>query len=130
MTKLHEVYKCNICGNIAVMVHSGQGEMVCCGQPMQLLTENTVDASYEKHVPFIEVDGSTVKVRVGSVSHPMEEKHYIEWIEIIAGDRSYRAFLKPGDLPKATFVGIEDKEFTAREYCNLHGLWRADYKRE
>lgn len=123
MTQLLQIYKCDICGNMVEMVHEGQGELVCCGQPMKLFTENTVDAAKEKHVPVIEkVDGG-VKVKVGSVPHPMEEKHYIEWVELIAGPKVYRQFLKPGDAPEATFT-IEAQQVTAREYCNLHGLWK------
>ena len=119
-----EVYKCEVCGNIVEVLHAGGGELVCCGQPMKLMTENTVDAAKEKHVPVIEkVDGG-FKVAVGSVAHPMEEKHFIEWIEIIADGTAYRKFLKPGDTPEAVFK-IDAASVTAREYCNLHGLWKA-----
>jgi superoxide reductase len=98
--------------------------LVCCGEPMKLYAENTVDAAKEKHVPVIEkVDGG-YKVKVGSVAHPMEEKHYIEWIEIIADGKAYRQFLNPGDAPEATFK-INAAKITAREYCNMHGLWKA-----
>lgn len=124
MTEKKEVYKCNICGNIVEVLHAGGGELVCCGAPMVLMTENTVDAAKEKHVPVItKVDGG-YKVNVGSVAHPMEEKHYIEWIELIAGDTCYRQFLKPGDAPEA-FFPVEADNVTAREYCNIHGLWKA-----
>lgn len=119
-----EVYKCGVCGNIVTVLHVGGGELVCCGQPMQLLTENTVDASREKHVPVVEKVPGGFKVTVGSVPHPMEEKHYIEWIELLAGDRSYRQFLKPGDKPEATFL-VEAGQVTAREFCNLHLLWKS-----
>ncbi|GBC62698.1 desulfoferrodoxin [Desulfonema ishimotonii] len=119
-----EVYKCEACGNIVEVLEGGAGELVCCGQPMKLFTENTVDAAKEKHVPVIEkVDGG-FKVRVGDVAHPMEEKHYIQWIEVIADGKAYRQFLNPGDAPEATFR-IEADTITAREYCNLHGLWKA-----
>lgn len=124
MTELNQVYKCNICGNIVEVVHTGMGQLVCCGQPMQLLKENTVDASLEKHVPVIEINGEMIKVKVGGVPHPMEEKHYIEWIELIADGKSCRQFLKPGDKPEAQFTG-NAKSITAREYCNIHGLWKA-----
>jgi superoxide reductase len=124
MTVRLEVYKCELCGNITEVLHDGQGELVCCGQPMKCLKENTVDAAKEKHVPVIEkVDGG-VKVAVGSVAHPMEDKHYIEWIEIIADGKAYRQFLKPGDTPEAVFK-IDAGSITAREYCNLHGHWKA-----
>jgi len=117
-------YKCEACGNIVEVLHGGGGELVCCGEPMKLQVENTVDAAKEKHVPVIEkVDGG-VKVKVGSVAHPMEESHYIEWVEIIADGETYRQFLNPGEAPEATFC-IEAELITAREYCNLHGLWKA-----
>ncbi len=119
-----EIYKCSICGNIAEVLHAGAGELVCCGQSMQLLTENTVDAAKEKHVPVIEMGATSITVQVGSVAHPMEEKHYIEWIELIADGKVYRQFLKPGDKPEATFL-ITAKQVTAREFCNLHGHWSA-----
>ncbi len=123
MTELLQIYKCEVCGNIVEMVHTGAGELVCCGQPMKLFTENTVDAAKEKHVPLKEAADGGLKVKVGSVAHPMEEKHYIEWIEIIQGDKAYRRFLKPGEAPEAVFP--VEGEWTAREYCNLHGLWKS-----
>lgn len=125
MTELMQVYKCNICGNMVEVIHAGKGELVCCGQPMQLLVENTVDAAKEKHVPVIEKNGDTIKVTVGSVAHPMEEKHYIEWIELIVDGKSYRKFLKPGETPVAEFCVPGGNEISAREYCNLHGAWKA-----
>lgn len=124
MAKRLEIYKCEICGNIVEVLHEGVGELVCCNQPMKLYEENTVDAAKEKHVPVVEkVDGG-FKVKVGSVPHPMEDKHYIEWIEVITDGDAYRHFLKPGDAPEAVF-NIEADKVTAREYCNLHGLWRS-----
>lgn len=124
MTERLEIYKCDLCGNIVEVLNGGGGELVCCGQAMNQLVENTVDAAKEKHVPVIEkVDGG-VKVKVGSVAHPMEEKHYIQWIEIIADGIAYRKFLNPGDTPEATF-SVDAASITAREYCNLHGLWKA-----
>ena len=126
MTKLLQIYKCEVCGNIVEMLHTGVGELVCCNQPMKLYEENTVDAALEKHVPVFEINNSSVNVKVGSVAHPMEEKHYIEWIEIIdEGGRAYRKFLKPGDLPEAQFCLEAAGKITVREYCNLHGLWKA-----
>ena len=124
MPKLLEVYKCELCGNIVEVIHAGGGDLVCCGQEMKLMTENTVDAAKEKHVPVIEVGDGFVKVTVGSVPHPMEEKHYIEWIEIVADGMAYRQFLQPGEAPEA-FFPVSAKTLTAREYCNLHGLWSA-----
>ncbi len=125
MTKLNEVYKCNVCGNMVEMVHASTGELVCCGQPMQLMTENTEDAALEKHVPVIEKTETGVKVTVGEVPHPMEEVHYIEWIEILADGRSYRKFLQPGEAPEAEF-SVTAESIVAREYCNLHGLWKVE----
>jgi superoxide reductase len=123
MTKRLEIYKCDVCGNMVEVIHAGVGELVCCGQPMKLLTENSVDAAKEKHVPVIEKTPNGIVVKVGSVAHPMEEKHYIEWIELIADGKAYRQFLNPGDKPEALFK-IEGDKLTAREYCNLHGLWK------
>lgn len=123
MTQQKGIYKCSVCGNIVEVVHPGDGDLVCCGEPMQLLTENTTDASREKHVPVIEKTPDGVKVKVGSVPHPMEEKHYIEWIEVIADGRSCRQFLKPGQAPEAVF-SVKADAITAREYCNLHLLWK------
>jgi superoxide reductase len=123
MTALLQIYKCEICGNMVEMIHEGAGELVCCGKPMKLFTENTVDAAKEKHVPVKEQAAGGVKVKVGSVAHPMEEKHYIEWIEVVSNGKAYRQFLKPGQSPEA-FFPVEG-DVTAREYCNLHGLWKA-----
>jgi superoxide reductase len=124
MAEKLEVYKCDICGNIVEVLHGGAGELVCCDQPMKLFKENTVDAAKEKHVPVIEKMAGGVKVKVGDVPHPMEEKHYIEWIEIIADGKVCRQFLKPGDAPEAVF-NVEADTVVAREFCNLHGLWKA-----
>lgn len=124
MVQLMQVYKCEHCGNIVEVVGAGSGTLVCCGKDMTLLTENTVDASKEKHVPVIEKSGSKVTVKVGSVTHPMEEKHFIQFIELIADGQIYRKFLKPGEQPVAVFEVAADK-VSAREYCNLHGLWKA-----
>jgi len=123
MTVRLQVYKCEVCGNIVEMLHEGVGELVCCNQPMNLQEENTVDAAQEKHVPVVERTAEGVKVTVGSVPHPMEEKHYIEWVELLADGKAYRQFLKPGEAPEAVFK-VEATEVAAREYCNLHGLWR------
>jgi superoxide reductase len=124
MAERFEVYKCDTCGNIVEVLVGGAGELVCCGKPMVRLVENTVDAAKEKHVPVIEKVPGGVKVSVGSVAHPMEEKHYIMWIEIIADGKAYRQFLNPGDAPEAIF-NVEAAEVIAREYCNLHGLWKS-----
>ncbi len=124
MISRKQVYKCNVCGNIIEVLHAGGGELVCCGQPMELLQEKTADATVEKHVPVIETTGSGIKVKVGGVPHPMEEKHYIEWVEILADGNVYRIFLKPGDKPEADF-NIGNGVVTAREYCSVHGLWKS-----
>ena len=124
MTERLQVYKCEVCGNMVEMIHAGKGKLVCCNQEMKLMEENTVDAAKEKHVPVIEKTDRGVKVKVGEVAHPMEEKHYIEWVQILYDDKSCRKFLKPGDVPEAEFEVKADR-VTAREYCNIHGLWKA-----
>ena len=124
MTQLNQIYKCNVCGNMVEMTHTGAGQLVCCGQPMELLKEKTEDVGKEKHLPVVEKIEKGVKVKVGSVPHPMEENHYIEWIEIIADGRIYKKFLKPGDKPEAEFC-IQTENIATREYCNIHGLWKA-----
>ena len=124
MTERLQIYRCDVCGNIVEVLHEGKGELVCCGQPMKLLEENTVDAVVEKHVPVIEKTDDGTKVKVGSAAHPMEEAHYIEWIELIAGGKAYRQFLKPGVEPEALFR-VRAGNVTAREHCNLHGLWKS-----
>jgi len=124
MTKRLQVYRCELCGNIVEVVHEAGGELVCCGQPMKLLEENTTDAATEKHVPVIErVDGG-IKVKVGEAAHPMTDDHYIEWIELTAGDETHIAFLSPDGAPEAFFPVTADT-VTAREYCTLHGFWKA-----
>ena len=125
MTKRLQVFKCEVCGNIVEMLHEGAGELVCCGEPMKLYEENTVDAAKEKHVPVIEKTDGSYKVKVGSVAHPMEEKHYIEWIELVAEGRVCRKFLEPGGAPEAEFC-IEADKVSARAYCNIHGLWKVE----
>lgn len=124
MTQQKQIYKCNICGNVVEVLHSGAGQLVCCGKPMELLIEKTQDTGKEKHVPVIEKTERGIKVKVGSIPHPMEENHYIEWIEVIVDGKSCRQFLKPGQKPEAEFE-VEGKEILAREYCNLHGLWKS-----
>lgn len=118
-----KVFKCQVCGNIIEMLHDKSGSLVCCGQPMKNVVENTVDAAKEKHVPVKEAVDGGLKVKVGSVAHPMDESHFIEWIEIISNGQIYRKYLNPGDSPEAVFP--VSGEWTAREYCNLHGLWKA-----
>jgi superoxide reductase len=150
MPKQLEVYKCDACGNIVEVTHGGAGDLVCCGEPMKLMVENTVDAAKEKHVPVIDKTMTGFKVEVGSVAHPMEEKHYIEWIELLVDGKVYRQHLKPGDKPEAKFcvsgspgtakalvcaagqhpdadVCTPTSAVIARAYCNLHGLWSANF---
>jgi superoxide reductase len=124
MTEQLQIYKCEVCGNIVEMIHGGAGELVCCGEAMKHYVENTVDAAKEKHVPVKESCEGVVKVTVGEVPHPMEDKHYIEWIEIVTSDgKAYRQFLKPGQAPEAVFH--VEGAYSAREYCNLHGVWKS-----
>ncbi len=124
MTQKLQIYKCEVCGNIVEVLHEGEGELVCCGAPMKRFQENTVDAAKEKHVPVIEKIEGGFRIKVGSVAHPMEEGHYIEWIEAITDKGEvYRQFLSPGQAPEAEFK-IEASKIHAREYCNVHGLWQ------
>jgi superoxide reductase len=124
MTKRGQVYKCEVCGNIVELLHTGAGTLVCCNQPMKLMDEKTADFTTEKHVPIIERISGGWRVTVGSTLHPMEAQHYIEWIELVAEGRICRKYLKPGDAPTAEFQTPADM-VTAREYCNVHGLWKS-----
>jgi superoxide reductase len=125
MAEKLEIYKCEICGNIVEVLHAGVGSLVCCGEEMKLLEGKNEDSSVEKHVPYIEKTESGVLVKIGqNQDHPMAEEHYIEWIQLIADDIAYRKFLKPGDKPQAKFEIKADK-ISAREYCNIHGLWKS-----
>jgi superoxide reductase len=126
MTEKLQIYKCEVCGNVVEVIHAGAGELVCCGQPMKLFKENTTDAATEKHVPAIEKLEKGIKAKVGEVAHPMKEDHYIEWIEVIfPTGRANRQFLEPGQTPEAEFPCAEGKVIV-REYCNIHGLWKAE----
>ncbi|MFP4561965.1 MAG: desulfoferrodoxin [Spirochaetia bacterium] len=125
MAKQLEVYKCELCGNIVEVVHGGDGDLVCCGEKMKLLDEQTADKTTEKHVPVIEKTDTGYKVTVGTTLHPMTDEHYIEWIELVADGRAYRRFLKPGDEPSAEFC-VAASSVYAREYCNIHSLWKGD----
>ena len=123
MAKKLEIYKCAKCGNIVEVLQGGVGQLVCCGEPMELLDEKTADAATEKHVPVIEKVEAGYKVKVGSVPHPMLEEHYIQWIELLADGKAYRQFLEPGDQPEAVF-NVKADSVSAREHCNVHGLWK------
>jgi len=124
MTEKLEVYKCEICGNIVEVLHKGAGQLVCCGEPMRLIEEKTKEEGREKHLPVIEKTDKGIRVKVGSVAHPMQEKHYIEWVEVESNGKLYRKFLSPGDVPEAEFP-VKEKRISAREYCNIHGLWKS-----
>ena len=123
MTELKQVYKCSVCGNIVEVLHTGAGELVCCGQPMELMEPNTVDAAQEKHVPVIEKNKDIITVKIGTQPHPMILEHHINWIELIYDGESCKQILKPGDHPEATFR-VRADHLEARAYCNLHGLWK------
>jgi superoxide reductase len=123
MTTRYQTYKCKVCGNIVEVVHGSSGRLTCCSQPMTLQQENTVDAATEKHVPVAALEEGSLKVTVGSVAHPMEDKHFIEWVEVIDGDKLFRCHLSPGGEPAAVFPVASD-QVEVRAYCNLHGLWK------
>ncbi len=123
MAEKLQIYKCMACGNIVEVLHGGDGELVCCGQPMENLVAKTADEGKEKHVPVVEKIDGGYRVKVGSTTHPMEGKHYIEWIEILADGKAYRQFLEPGMAPEAVF-NVEADSVSVREHCNIHGLWR------
>ena len=122
MTERLQVYKCEVCGNIVEVLHAGAGELVCCDQPMKLLEEQAEEQGKEKHLPVLEKTDKGIKVKVGSVPHPMEEKHFIEWVAVQTDKGFFRKFLRPGEKPEAEFEIAEDM-LKAREYCNIHGLW-------
>lgn len=125
MTQLRQIYKCNVCGNIVEIIHPGQGELVCCGKPMELQQPQTQDEGQEKHVPIIEKENNKIKIKVGSQLHPMEEGHYIEWIELITEDQICRKRLNPSDQPEAEF-NLSANSVQARIYCNIHNLWQSE----
>jgi superoxide reductase len=124
MNKQLQVYRCSLCGNVVEILHAGGGQLICCGQAMTLLNENTTDAATEKHVPVVEKTATGIKVTVGSVAHPMEADHYIQWIEAIVDGKSYIQLLEPGQAPEAEFP-IQGDDIIVREFCNKHGLWKA-----
>lgn len=124
MAKRNEIYKCEKCGIIVQVLHESLGTLVCCTGPMTRVKENTTDAAVEKHIPVLEPIEGGYKVKVGSVAHPMTPEHYIEWIELIADGRAYRQYLSPDQPAEAVFM-VQATEISVREYCNLHGLWKA-----
>ena len=119
-------YICKHCGNLIELVHDAGVPVVCCGEKMHKLTANTTDAATEKHVPLVKVDGGTVSVNVGSVSHPMEEKHWIVWVALETRNGIHRKNLKPGSAPEVTFALGGDQPVAVYAYCNLHGLWKSE----
>jgi len=127
MTEKLQIYKCEVCGNIVEVLHEGKGELVCCGKPMTLMREKKYEEGKEKHLPIIEATDLGAKIKVGPIPHPMEEKHYIEWVEIETDAKVYRKFLSPGDAPEAEFPVKAEKAKSVREYCNIHGLWKVDF---
>lgn len=124
MTEREQVYRCAVCGNIVEVKHAGAGELVCCGQPMKLLTANTEDAATEKHVPVVERTEDGIVVKVGEIDHPMTDDHYIEWIKIVTENKTWTVYLLPGDEPRAIFDSTAES-ISVYAYCNLHGLWKA-----
>lgn len=123
MIQMRQVYKCEVCGNMVEVIHNSGGTLVCCGQNMTLVTENTQDAAVEKHIPVVEKTENGVLVKIGAVPHPMLDSHYIEWIEVQTENKVYRTYLKPGQKPEAEFM-ISEEITVVREYCNVHGLWK------
>ena len=119
-------YICKTCGKIIAIVKETAVPTMCCGQKMEELIPGSVDASQEKHVPDVKVDGSMVEVNVGSVNHPMEEVHWIEWVQLVTDKGSYRKWLNPGEAPNVKFLLKEEKPLTVYAYCNLHGLWKKE----
>ncbi len=126
MTEQSQIYKCNICNNVVEVINAGKGELVCCGQPMELLVEKTEDEGKEKHVPVVERDGEKIKVKVGSVPHPMEEEHHIQLIEVVADGKVLASYHpSPGEKPEAEWCFENNEGLSARAYCNVHGLWKS-----
>ncbi len=124
MSEQYQIYVCGACGSMVEVLHAGQGKLVCCDQEMQPQREKTEEIGLtEKHLPVIEKSEGKLKVKIGSTPHPMEEVHYIEWIQVIVDGRSYRKFLHPGDAPEAEF-SVVGENIIARDYCNIHGLWK------
>ena len=119
----NNILKCNLCGNIIEVIEAHSDNLVCCGQDMNILQENIIEASTEKHIPAVEKTNGGILVKIGSIAHPMEEKHYIQWVEVISKNKSYKKFFSPNNKPEA-FFPIEDDKLIVRAYCNLHGLWK------
>lgn len=127
MTQINQIYKCSVCGNIVRVMHAGAGQLVCCGKPMEEMTAKSKDEGMEKHVPVITKTDSSIIVDIGSIPHPMEQAHYIEWVELFVGDKSYLGYLKPGEKPQLEFktTNPDNDNVWVRIYCNIHGLWKS-----
>lgn len=124
MAERFAIYKCNICGNVVKVNVAGKGNLICCGQPMELQNPRTEEQGYEKHLPVVEQEGDVLKVKVGSIPHPMEPSHYIVWVEVEFDGYHLQKFLNPGESPEGEFcLSGSGKVRAVREYCNLHGLW-------
>ncbi|MFA6252012.1 MAG: desulfoferrodoxin [Candidatus Paceibacterota bacterium] len=126
MNQIKQICKCNVCGNIVEILHAGAGQLVCCGQPMEKMAEKEFDEGTEKHLPVIERSGNSIRATIGKIIHPMEEEHFIEWIEVTVGSISYRKFLRPGQLPEIKIETLDIGEVIVRTYCNVHGLWASN----
>ncbi|MFA6348248.1 MAG: desulfoferrodoxin [Candidatus Paceibacterota bacterium] len=124
MNQIKQICKCNICGNVVEVLHIGTGELICCGQPMEKMVEKIQEEGFEKHLPIIEKRGNVVKIKVGEVLHPMEDAHFIEWIEVIVDGVSYRKMLKSGQSPEMQ-IEIGEGDISVRSFCNVHGLWKS-----
>ena len=127
MKEKFDLYRCELCGNIVALIKNGGGELVCCGKPMVKLEAGVTDGAAEKHIPYFEKDGDRLKVQIGSVEHPMLEEHHIEWIAVETPKMIQRHILEPGEAPRAEFI-VDGDDFIIYEYCNLHGLWKAESK--
>ncbi len=123
MTSINQVFRCNICGNIIEILNAGEGRLVCCDQPMELLLARQTDVGPEKHVPVIEESDEGARIKVGDIDHPMEEGHYIQWLEVLLDDKVLRKNFKPGEKPEVIFREEIGENFMVRAYCNIHGLW-------
>ena len=124
--KNSKFYICAHCGNVIEMVHDAGVPVMCCGQKMDALIPNTVEASGEKHIPAVTVSENIVEVNVGSVNHPMVEEHWIEWVQLVTDQGSYRKWMNPGQAPNVKFQLLNEKPLAVYAYCNLHGLWKTE----
>lgn len=126
MSGNQKFFICKHCGNLAGLIEGHGVPMICCGEEMQELVPNTVEASTEKHLPEVKVSGDRVDVQIGSVPHPMTEEHYIQFVYLETDRGGQRKCLKPGESPNISFVVADDKPVAVYAYCNIHGLWKTD----